>query len=416
MAILQRTGVWTPRDIRASATGVTGQQASLEFPKSFEDFAVLVDAWLADARLSADLGKFMTQGLRAYVESGTPQQQVDRQNDFIAALTAAVNVAAPFARVKPSVVAELHPNLSADGRDVLVSTIPFTAGHPLHGAILDVFRNGKLLTPRNQQQSDSWFATAKVDDISVFTMSGEAMLPMAFDNLMTPIAEAWAQASPNKAQRHSFWSLRRARPLIECIPAGPMQLQAMVLGWFVGRLLGQVTRTEERGMGWRVQVWNPDPPFNGPQPFPFPLLTNHDVPGIDLIAAVMQSLSIAMVDVHTKGNLSPLVPYHRLIELGENYSGYLADWIEDASLAPGSPTPDPGVAGAIDGSSEERRQSIRAALEASRTDYDEVFKQTQQENNPFAVPLSWELRDQILAALDSLMATTIASAGKATGL
>ncbi len=414
--ILRRKGAWTPRDIRASVTGVTGQQAGIEFPKSFEDFAVQVDAWLADARLSADLGKFMTQGLRAYVESGTPQQQVDRQNAFIAALTAAVNVAAPFARLKQSVVAELHPNINPDDKAVLVSTIPFTAGHPLHEAILNVFRNGKLLTPKNEQQSDSWFATAKVDDISVFTMSGEAMLPMAFDNLMTPIAEAWAQASQNKDQRYSFWSLRRARPMIECIPAGPAQLQAMLRGWFVGRLLGQVTRLEERGMGWRVQVWNPDPPYNGPQPFPFPLLSSQAVSGIDLVAAVLQSLPIAMVDVHTKGNLTPLVPYHRLIELGENYGTYLDDWIEDATLPSGSPTPDPRVAGPADGPSDGRRQAIQVALEASRADYESVFKQTERANNPFATPLSWELRSQILAALDSLMATTVASVGKDTSL
>jgi hypothetical protein len=365
-----------------------------------------VDSWLADARLSADLGRFMTQGLRAYVESGTPQEQVARQGDFIAALTAAVNVAAPFARVKPSVVAELHPNLSADGRDVLVSTIPFTAGHPLHAPILEVFRNGRLLTPKNQQQSDSWFATAKVDDISVFTMSGEAMLPMAFDNLMAPIAQAWAQASPNKDQRYSFWSLRRARPLIECIPAGPAQLEAMVRGWFVGRLLGQVTRAEERGMGWRVHAWNPDPPYNGPQPFPFPLLSDRPVVGLDLIAAVLQSLLIAMVDVHTKGNLSPLVPYHRLIELGENYDTNLGDWILDGSLPPGAPTPDPKVAGAVDGPAEDRREAIRTALLASRSEYVGLFDQTKRDNDPFTVPLSWELRDQILAAIDSLTAAT----------
>jgi hypothetical protein len=410
--ILRRRSAWTPRDMHASATDSAGQQASIEFPKSFEDFAGLVDGWLADVRLSADLGRFMTQGLRAYVDSGTPQQQVDRQGDFIGALTAAVNVAAPLVRVKPSVVAELHPNLSADGRNVLVSTIPFTAGHPLHGPILEVFRNGGLLPPWNEQLSDSWFATAKVDDISVFTLSGTAMLPMAFDNLMIPIAKAWAQVSPNRDQRYSFWSLRRARPLIECIPVGPVQLHSMLRGWFVGRLLGQVTRAEELGMGWRVQVWNPAPPHNGPQPFPFPLLSDRSVPGIDLVAAVLQSLLIAMVDVHTKGNLSPLVPYHRLIELGENYGTYLDDWIEDATLAPGAPTPDPGVAGTADGPAEGRREAIRGALLGARAAYEELFDQTTRDNNPFAVPLSWELRGQILAALDSLMAATIASIDK----
>jgi len=205
--------------------------------------------------------------------------------------------------------------------------------------------------------------------------------------------------------------------LIECIPVGPAQLKAMLRGWFVGRLLGQVTRVEERGdMGWRVQVWNPDPPYNGLQPFPFPLLSSQRISGIDLVAAVLQSLPIAMVDVHTKGNLTPLVPYHRLIELGENYGTYLADWIEDANLQPGSPIPDSGVAGAADGPSEGRRQAIRAALEASRADYESVFKLAERENNPFATPLSWELRDQILAALDGLMATTISSVGKDTSL
>ena len=410
--ILRRRSAWTPRDMHASATDSAGQQASIEFPKSFEDFAGLVDGWLADVRVSADLGRFMMQGVRAYVDSGTPQQQVDRQGDFIGALTAVLHVAAPLVRVKPSVVAELHPNLSPDERAVLVSTIPFTAGHPLHGPILEVFRNGGLLTPSNEQLSDSWFATAKVDDISVFTTSGTAMLPMAFDDLMTPIAQAWAQASPNRNQRYSFWSLRRARPLIECIPVGPVQLHSMLRGWFVGRLLGQVTRAEERGMGWRVQVWNPDPPHNGPQPFPFPLLSDRSVPGIDLVAAVLQSLLIAMVDVHTKGNLSPLVPYHRLIELGENYGTYLDDWIEDATLAPGAPTPDPGVAATADGPAEGRREAIRGALLGARAAYEDLFDQTTRDNHPFAVPLSWELRDQILAALDSLMAATIASIDK----
>lgn len=414
--VLERTGAWTPADLRASATGITGQQAAIEFPRSFEELAELADRWLADHRLSADIGAFMTQGLRAYVESGTPQQVVQRQNDLIAALTAAVGIAAPFVRVKPAVVAELHPNLRADGRDVLVSTIPFPPGHPLHEPILNVFRDGGLLGPWNAQRSASWFATAKVDDISVFTMSGEAMLPMAFDNLMTPIAQSWAQANQNKDQRMSFWNMRRARPLAECIPAGPEQLQAMIRGWFTGRLLGQVTRTDEKSMGWRVHAWNPDPPHNGPQAFPYPLLAAKPVTGIDLIAAVLQSLPIAMVDVHTKGSLAPLIPYHRLIDLGQSYDTLIADWILDGTLPPGSPTPDPAIAGTSDGTPDTRREAIRTALQASRTDYEETFRKAQQENNPYAAPLSWELRNHILTAIDDISATTNAAATKDTAL
>ncbi|MBU6151618.1 MAG: hypothetical protein KGR25_09225 [Chloroflexi bacterium] len=259
VSFLRRVGAWTPQDVRASATGVTGQQATIAFPSSFEEFTGLVDAWLGEPRLSADLGTFLRQGLKAYVESGTPQEQVQRQNDFLAALTAAVNIAAPFVKVKPSVVAALHPNLSANSREVLVSTIPFPAGHPLHDPIRKVFRNGKLLHPGNAARADAWFATTNAHDISVFTTTSP-MLPMVFDNLMVPIAQSWAQASPSTNSRLSFWTYRRARPLVECIPVGPKQLQAMVRGWFTGRLLGQITRQQERGSGWRVQIWNPDPP------------------------------------------------------------------------------------------------------------------------------------------------------------
>jgi hypothetical protein len=175
--------------------------------------------------------------------------------------------------------------------------------------------------------------------------------------------------------------------------------------------LGQVTRAEERGLGWRVKAWNPDPPHDGAQPFPFPLLSDMPVPGIDLVAAVLQSLLIAMVDVHTKGNLSPLVPYHRLIELGENYDAYLGDWIHDGTLPPGAPTPDAEVAGAADGPAEGRKEAIRDALLGARADYEELFAQTKRDNNTFAAPLSWELRDQILMAIDSLTAAVNAVTG-----
>ena len=219
---------------------------------------------------------------------------------------------------------------------------------------------------------------------------------------MTPIAQAWARASPNKDDRHSFWSLRRARPLIECIPVGPPQLHSMLRGWFVGLILGQVTRVAEPGMGWRVKAWNPDPPHNGLQPFPFPLLSDKDVPSVDVVAAVLQSLLIAMVDVHTKGNLSPLVPYHRLIELGENFDAHLGDWIHEGTFPPGTPTPDPGVAGTAEGPAEDRKNAIYGALLSAKADYAGLFTQAERDNNSFKAPLSWELRGQILAAIDSL--------------
>ena len=395
-----RTSVgWVPSDPQATSARVSGVKAEFALPRAVQDVQDVVEPWLADVEAAGDLARFLRQGLVDFVESGTPEQQVTRQNQFIGAFTEALAISSPFVQVNAAVRSVLHPNV-AGGISALVSTIPFTDGHSLYPRVKSALVSAGLWT---DHQSEKWFSTGKVDSISIFTMSDRAMMPMAFDNIMRPIAESWAVNSGNSSTRYSFWSNRRARPLVEFIPVGRERLGEMTRGWFLAALLGQRTIEEDAGGGWRVGVWSPD--ARGMVPFPFPLLESSATAKADLPAAIMKSLTIALVHVNTAGNLEPLRPYHRLMDLGSEAGmrRQLGPWIKTGRSAdPGAPVPDSNSAGPADGTMDDRRAAAVSFLAKTRVVYGTSFAEVADRGDPFSTPRSWELRDQIEQALIDL--------------
>jgi hypothetical protein len=394
---------WVPADPQATDARVSGVKAEFAFPATVRDIQDVVEPWLSDIETAGGLARFLRQGLVEFVESGTPEQQVARQNQFVGAFTEALAISAPFVQVNSAVRSVLHPNVSG-GVTALVSTIPFTEGHPLHERVKSAVVAAGLWT---EQQSDKWFATGKVDSISIFTMSATAMMPMAFDNIMKPIAESWAVNSGNSSTRFSFWANRRARPLAEFIPVGEVRLAEMIRGWFLAGLLGQRTIEEDQSGGWRVGVWSAD--ARGMVAFPFPLLETTSTVKADLPAAVMKSLPLALVQVNTVASLDPLRPYHRLMDLGSDagMGRQLRSWIKDGRTADaGAPSPDAGSAGMPDGTMDERRTAVLSFLARSSGVYETAFIEATDRGNPFTTPRSWELREQIRQSLNDL--TTVA--------
>jgi hypothetical protein len=389
---------WVPADPQATSARVSGVKAEFVLPKAVQNIQDVIEPWLADVEAAGDLARFLRQGLVDFVESGTPDQQVNRQNQFIGAFTEALAISSPFVQVNAAVRSVLHPNVTG-GISALVSTIPFTDGHSLYPRVESALVSAGLWN----SQSAKWFATGKVDSISIFTMSDRAMMPMAFDNVMRPIAASWAVNSGNSRTRRSFWSNRRARPLVEFIPVGRERLGEMTRGWFLAALLGQRTMEYDDGGGWRVGVWSHD--ARGMVPFPFPLLESSDTAKVDLPAAIMKSLTIALVQVNTAGNLEPLRPYHRLMDLGSEAGmrRQLGLWIKTGRPADsGAPVPDWSTAGPADGTMDERRAAAVSFLAKTRVVYGTSFAEVADGGNPFTTPLSWELRDQIEQALIDL--------------
>lgn len=387
---------WVPTDTKASATSLAAATAAYAMPSTFIQVTELVAKWLGNVELSAGLGGFLKQGLVEYVHEGTPEHQVQRQTDLVSAFTEAVAIASPFVKVNKAVKTALHPNVD-DSNKAVISTIPFPPGDPLYERLKSVLVNGGLW---HVSQSPKWFGTAKVDGIEVFTMSGSAMMPMVFDNLMTPISESWAKNNGNESLKHSFWSNRRARPLIETIPAGAGQVAAMLRGWFLAGLFNQRPIDQDTVLGWEVQIWDPETRIN--ESFPYPLLSSAPVNKAEIPAVVLKSLAIAMVKVNETGTLAPLRPYWRLLDLGRAYNTVLEAWIRDGKAPTSESTPDSAIAGSASDSLESRRDKVLETLQKTRASYETEFSKIEALDDAFSTSRSWELREEIIGALMDL--------------
>lgn len=399
---------WVPDNSIVSAPRVSGVKAEFGLPGSFEEIRDHVARWFGNVDLAKDVSRFLKQGLVEYLASGTPEEQVQKQGDFLAAFQEIVHIAAPFVEINPAVRAALHPNVD-DSLQALVSTIPFVEGDPLHDRVKQILIAGSLWS---DQQSPKWFAPRNVSGISIFTMPKKAMMPMVFDNVMKPIATSWEMNARDPARRHAFWAARRARPLTEFIPAAPRQLQAMIRGWFLAGLFNQRVLQEQGSSGWRVQVW--DPRTSALVDFPFPLLSVGTVSKSDLPAAVLISLALAMVEVNRSGTPDALRPYQRLIELGNEitYKSMIDNWISNASIADkAAPTPDAKVAGSAVQTPDERRETVLRILGKTRDLYAKEFAEVSDHGNPFVTPTVWELCDQLISALDDLYVAAESVAG-----
>jgi hypothetical protein len=123
-------------------------------------------------------------------------------------------------------------------------------------------------------------------------------------------------------------------------------------------------------------------------------------------AAVLKSLAIAYVKVNELGNLSPLRPYQRLLEIGaeSRYPTILSDWIKTGVVAgSGAPTPDSKITGTATGTLDERREAVVNVLQKTFDKYATNFADVEDKPNLYTATPAWELRDFILPALGSLI-------------
>jgi len=140
----------------------------------------------------------------------------------------------------------------------------------------------------------------------------------------------------------------------------------------------------------------------------------HDFPGV-----VMQSLTVALALCNSEGSLEPLAAYRAIAALGGDQgasSSALTDWIQHGTVAKGAPQPKPDRAGTAAGDLAQRQQALREhlLLEAAKF-HDEVVDQDHSVS-VYDYPVSWELREHILEALQELTSAVMATRSADTGV
>jgi hypothetical protein len=138
-------------------------------------------------------------------------------------------------------------------------------------------------------------------------------------------------------------------------------------------------------------------------PFPAPLLAADAVHSREMLPTVLESILLAMVEVNTRASLEPMAPYARLRDLGksglgggfENYqipSTDLRNWILKGKNAVGGDAPATQTV-------QERQQEILKKIEKLHTNYTNHYQAVAQRTDALDVPLSYDLRDDLIGAL-----------------
>jgi hypothetical protein len=284
-----------------------------------------------------------------------------------------------------------------------MSVVPF----PATGAHKDLYDGCKASLEKAKMWDDAFEkqfkVTAGIQEIDFFSAIQKAMNPMVFDSLMKPAYESWSKQIGNPAAMRGYWTMRRSRPLSEFLPAAPEVIKQMILGWFVSILLGQRKVKEDKLKGPKVTLWEAEDKTIVSFPHPMLPITNKTTAAnLELLPTVLESLVVAFLECNNSSSLEPMKAYWRLLELGTNYQAIMSSWILDGALEDDAPTPDPSMAGTNEGKFADRKQILLKILSQTKLMYVNIFDEEYKRDDLNRLSKAYELKDQILSALDEL--------------
>lgn len=398
---------WIPLDSSVRSDKSQAQQSAKFYVATQpEEYLSRTQLWLQQKGRA--FYKYLHEDLANYLDSNIHDSSVivDRVKKFREQFNEAVDASEPLVKLNPVLLQELH-NTSIDDRDTVISVLPFERSGQLYDIVSNRF---KSLMNSSGKSAPNFDSSARVQNIDIFSVQ-KPYQPMVMDSIFNPIASSWNGARNNKDKRDDFLKWRRGRPLFDTIPAAPEIKRAMMRGWYVAKILGQLNETFDPSLGPQLSIWSPKDYVYEDFPFPFALRDKaepHDYPG-----AVMNSLIIALAKCNTDSSLKPLRAYQRLSVLGqiENVAeSELVEWITRGSMRfDGQPTPSEDRAGSSSSTPEERRKKVLNFLEEMSAEFKEEIEDLDVRTEWSKLNLTWELASELRNALDQLKSATISA-------
>jgi len=317
-----------------------------------------------DRFCNVSLGEFV-KGIGA-----TESEIAGRRRDISSKFRAALTLARPLISVNTTAVLTMHRTEMA--YRYKFSDIPFDQIQ----VVVDELTSALESTPAIDSSSfdnlrEALSDTEGVTKIDIFG-SYPNYSPIVFDSILEPVAKDWA-VMPTQG-RSGFWKWRRSRPLTAALPMGAEERRAMVGGWFIGQIIGQI-RIPEAPFTTGVQIW--DRETTSWVGFPNPLLTPPTSKGFatyDWLPAVLESILLAITRAHEAPVMGSLRPYRLLRELsdagsqepaggllGGSAKNIIGAWLATGATAGGMPSRVPNAASAQTG--QERVELTRVWLQ-----------------------------------------------------
>lgn len=396
---------WIPQKKEIRKYDLGKQKATFEILSDPMEYFDRARNWLLDSKTTrTQLGKYLTQDLVTFLSPSDPSELTNRRKLFFDAFSEAIDVSAPLVKINPALTALVHSNVDPSARYLNMSVVPF----PPSGDYQVIYEGCRAALEKAKMWSDDFEKQFKVaagiQEIDFFSAIQKAMNPMVFDSLMKPAYESWHKQIGSSAAMRGYWTMRRARPLSEFIPAAPEVVKKMMLGWFVSILLGQRKVEEDKLRGPRVSIWDSEDKklLSFPHPL-LPIISQMKSNNLELLPTILKSLVLAFAECNNSNSLEPMKPYWRLLHLGDSYQDLISEWIYSGLLEQDAPTPDASMAGTADGDFENRKNTLLKILTQTKLTYFEAFERDAKKNDPFTLSKVYELKELIFLVLDELI-------------
>ena len=414
-SLVEQSRTWKPAVTADPEAERSSQSPRFAMPTSPTRYVDRARNWIR--REGTAFNSYVTEDLRSFFDEAelAPDVFGQRREKFREQLQAALGASEPLVKLNPTLLRLVHDKSVGEATSLVFSSIPFAEGTEMHAVTKQVLGATGFW---NDAVSESWFQDARVEGIEIFAMSGFPYQPIVMDSVMEPIARDWLRQSNTQESREAFWRFKRSRLLGEAIPADPTVIAAMIRGWYVAKALGWLTVDAdggERGPG--LSLW--DPAARRHADFPRPLLTTRRTQPYDYPGVVMQSLIIALAMCNAQESLEPLRPYRILAELGGEeleMSRTLLRWVQEGALAPDAPTPEQRRAGDAASGLAGRQQALRDYFATEAESFRSQIVEHDFSVSVYDYPVSWEIRYQVAAALQSLSSAVMATRAADSGV
>ena len=324
IACVQVASDWWPSGGAVIVGANTAARLEVEIATSLQDLENRAKAWLY--RHGSAWSGYLSQGIRAFVSTkdDTVYSLPDRQTALLTQLNAALSAAAPLIQIDATMMGLVHPNAPEQPK-LHISRIPM-AGHPMESQLRAHLHSHGL---EEDDLRDTFSNDGRIRHIDITSALAAPHSVLVIESLLRPIGEQWAKVS-GSTDAKNFWLHRRSQPLRRFVPAPQATIRCMIRGWFTGRMLGRI-KVEPAEIAIISEA-------DGEVRFPVNLLSTARSKQ-DALAQILESLSLAYVEVCRVGKLKALQPYIELRELGRAWHGSglypydglspaLSEWVE----------------------------------------------------------------------------------------
>jgi hypothetical protein len=231
-----RGNQWMPDLSQFTASTTTPSQMRPSFAFSLDEVKTRCAAWLTSGDVTGD---FLSETLRDYLEAGDSAAARKRLGQQFAQLLDRAFVAArPFVELNDRWLTSRF-NYESGNCNFAVSSVPIAlneGGDTFR--LVDEAMAKHLPDPAARREK---YDPNYLGDVEIYAALNP-LCPSGIQSLTDPVLSALGtmttSAAPGKPS--SFWSMRRARPLLESIPLPKSSQIALTRGWITARLMGYI--------------------------------------------------------------------------------------------------------------------------------------------------------------------------------